>query len=507
MSELTWLLPVLIGLPIVSATVPLLLGGRFDGVGWMVTAAVAIAHTVLGVAVLAHVVEAGPVTHALGGFEAPIGIVLVADELSSLLVVLIGVVAIGTVAYTRRGGPRGWPFASVFVLLLGGLTGVVLTGDLFNLFVFLEITGITTYALIAARDSPTAALASLKYLIVGTMGATFYLVGVGLLFATTGTLNMADMAASLAGGGSAQVGPLYTDPLVLTGFGFIFAGLATKIALFPLHSWQPDAYAEAADGVTAFVAALVATSAAYALIRVAVDVFTVDFFAAVPAARWLLIIAGGTSVFAGSLLAVLQSRIKRMLAYSSVAQFGLVVAALGVAVGPEGGYYALLGAVVHLVGHALMKGGLFAGVGTVASATDARTLDEYADLARRRPLTAVAIATLGLALVGVPPSVGFLGKWFIAIGALEADVWIVTALVVATTLLSLGYVARLVERMFVTPDPRPDAMALADGGDRSVGLGMLGAVAGATLVVVGLGVAGGPIEAVLEPFLEGVVAG
>ncbi|MFW6449400.1 MAG: proton-conducting transporter membrane subunit, partial [Halobacteriota archaeon] len=499
MSDPSWLLPTLVGLPILAAVVPLLVGRRVDGVGWVVAAIVGIVHLAMAGALASRVLDAGPVVHELGGFPAPIGIVLIADELSALLVLLVGAVATGVLAYTRRGGPRGWSFYSVYLLLLAGLSGMGLTGDLFNLFVFLEITGIATYALIAARPAPPAAMAALKYLIVGTVGATFYLIGVGLLFGATGTLNMADMAASLAGGGSARLGVLYDSPLVIAGFGFIVAGLGTKIALFPLHTWQPDAYAEAHDGVSILVAALGGTTAAYALLRVVVDVFTVDFFAVVPAARWVLIGIGSVSVVAGSALAAIQRRPKRLFAYSSVSHLGLVVAAVGVAVGPGGGYYALLGAIVHLLGHAVVKGGLFAGAGVLAAETGARSIEEYAELGRRHPVPAATVAVLGLALVGVPPSVGFVGKWFIAIGALEAGVPVVAALVVGMTLLTLAYVARVIERLYVVPRPAIEGALAADGGGRSASLGMVAAAVVATVVAVGLGLLGGPFEAALAP--------
>ncbi|MFP4627831.1 MAG: proton-conducting transporter membrane subunit [Halobacteriales archaeon] len=493
-------------MPILAATVPLVLGRRVDGIGWTVATVVGIAHLGLAGTLAWGVLDGGPVVHELGGFPAPIGIVLVADELACLLALLVSAVATGVLAYTRRGGPRGWSFYSVYLLLLAGLSGMTLTGDLFNLFVFLEITGIATYALIAARPAPSAALAALKYLVVGTVGATFYLIGVGLLFAATGTLNMADVAASLAGGGSAGLGVLYGEPLVVAGFGFVVAGLGTKIALFPLHTWQPDAYAEAPDGVSTLVAALVGTTAAYALLRVVVDVFTVDFFAAVPAARWALIAIGSVSVVAGSALAAIQRRPKRLLAYSSVSHFGLVVAAVGVAVGPGGGYYALLGAIVHLFGHAVMKGGLFAGVGVLATAADARHLEAYAELGRRHPVPAAAVSVLGLGLVGVPPSVGFVGKWFIAVGALEAGVPVVAGLVVLMTLLTLAYVARVIERLYVVPRPAIAGTLASDGG-RPTSRGMVAVVVAAAVVTVGLGLLGGALEAALAPYLEGVVAG
>jgi len=376
------LLPaLLIVLPIVGATLPLALGLLRERVGWAVAAVVLSAEAALA-AWLAYVVygDRGRIVHVLGGETFgrrgaeegfAVGIELVADALSGLLVVL---------AFARRGGPRGNAFYSGYLLLTGGLMGLVLTGDLFNLFVFLEIVGLTTYGLVASDRSAESAVAALKYLIIGTAGASLYLVGVGYLFVRTGALNMVDVSRSLAGDPAWIDGALYTDPLVLAAFGFIAIGLATKAAIYPLHTWQPDAYAAAPDAVTVYISALVSTGGAYAFARVTWTVFTPAFFAAGNNARILelVLVMAGLSVVLGSGLAAMQTRIKRMFAYSSVAQFGLIVTAVGMAVHPAGGEtatrFAVYGVFVHLVGHAVIKSGLFAAAGAMAAGTGARSI-------------------------------------------------------------------------------------------------------------------------------------
>ena len=504
-ADVVWIPAVLVALPIIAAAVPLLLGRLWNSVGWWVAAITMAIQAILAGILALSVHTNGAVHHHLGGFAPPIGIELVADALSVWFVLLIAVVALAVLAFTFHGGPRGRAFSSVYLLLIGGLMGITLTGDLFNMFVFLEITGIATYALIATRQHRDAAYAALKYLVIGTVGATLYLIGVAYLFTATGTLNMVDVSAALAGGGSPAFGEaIYDDTLVRAAFAFIFAGLATKIAQFPVHSWQPDAYVEAPDAVTILMSALVSTVAAYALIRVTFTVFTVDFFAVTPIATWAIIAVGVVSVLFGSILAVIQSRIKRMIAYSSIAQFGLIVAAIGVATGPIPAEFALAGAIIHLIGHGIMKGGLFAAAGAVAASTGARTLRDYGALARRRPWLAGGIAILGFGLIGVPPSVGFVGKWYIALGAIESEMWIVAFVVLVSTLLTLGYIARVLERMyFVLPEDAP-ALATADGG-RSLGIGMVLAVAVAVLATVLLGFLGGPLFELVEPYVEEVL--
>lgn len=505
MTDGSWMLPVLIALPILAATLPLLLGLRWEGLSWWVAMTTSAIEVVLATVVFIHVTTGEALIHSLGGFPRPIGIELVADALSAFFVVLIAVTALAVIGFTRRGGPRGRSFSSVYLLLVAGLMGVTLTGDLFNMFVFLEVTGIATYALVASRQQPSAALAAFKYLIIGTVGATLYLVGVGYLYAATGTLNMTDVAASLAGGGSADLGVLYGDPLVATGFVFIFAGLAAKVAMFPLHSWQPDAYAEAPDAVSAFISALVSTVAAYAMVRIMFDVFTVSFFEVTPWAWRAIVVVGTVSIIVGSTLAVLQHRLKRMLAYSSVAQFGLVVAAIGIAAGPAHPEVALVGVVIHLLGHAVMKGGLFAGVGAIASATGARTLEEYAGLGQQHPVIGGSLAVLGLALVGVPPSIGFIGKWYIALGAIEAGVWTIAAVILLSTLLTLGYIVRILERVYFRT-ATTESTTIATDGQGVLSPSMVAVPVLAAIAVVLLGFLGGPLTEMIEPFVQEVLS-
>jgi len=216
-----------------------------------------------------------------------------------------------------------------------------------------------------------------------------------------------------------------------------------KIAVFRLHTWQPDAYTYAPDTVSAYISALVSTTAAYALIRISFDVFTVDFFTANPLITDAVVLIASISIVVGSLLAAMQTEIKRVFAYSSVAQFGMIVVAIGL-----NSRTALLGAVIHLVGHGLMKATLFMGAGILSSAYGATTISDYAGLAKRSPITSGGIAVTGLALVGIPPSIGILGKWYIALGAVESGSWSVAIVIFISTLLTLTYVARIIETLY-----------------------------------------------------------
>ena len=337
-------LVALVVVPIAGAILPPVVGRVRDRSGWTIATTTLLVQTTLAAWVTYLVVSERRITYAVGGVEPPFGIELVADGLSTPFVVLVALVSLCLLAYTRVGGPRSNPFYSLYLLLVAGLSGVCVTGDAFNLYVFLEISGLAAYALVARAKGGPAALAALKYLLIGTVGATFYLLGVGYAYVATGTLNMADLAATLP----------HESTLTLAAFVFVTVGLAVKMALFPLHVWQPDAYDRAPAAVSSLLSALVSTVAGYALFRLAFGVFTVRFFASHPAVDGTIVLVASSSVVAGGVLAYRQSSVKRLFAYSSVAQFGLVVAAFLLVTET-----AALGGVVHLVGHAVVKVGLF----------------------------------------------------------------------------------------------------------------------------------------------------
>jgi multicomponent Na+:H+ antiporter subunit D len=203
----------------------------------------------------------------------------------------------------------------------------------------------------------------------------------------------------------------------------------------------------------------VSTTAAYALIRIGFDVFTVSFFTANPLIADAVVLLASISIVVGSLLAAMQTEIKRVFAYSSVAQFGMIVVAVGL-----NSRTALFGAVIHLIGHGLMKATLFMGTGLFSDAYGASTIRDYAGLAKRAPYTSGAMAVTGLALVGIPPSIGILGKWYIGLGAVESGAWSVAVVIFVSTLLSLSYVYQLVEALYFTPLDEPaGGESTADG--------------------------------------------
>jgi multicomponent Na+:H+ antiporter subunit D len=483
------LLALLVALPLLGAVAPLVLGARHPVLARRVTAAVLLGGVALAGAVMLAVATGGPLDYVVGGLPAAVGIGLRADAVSTAFLLLVTVAGAGLYLAVRTDATG--PGDSLWLLLVGGLTGVTVTADVFNLYVFLEISGLAAYALVATRRGATAALAALHYLLVGTVGATCYLLGVGYAYVATGTLSMAALRPALASAG-------YDSPLVLAAFAFVVVGLGVKLALFPLHAWKPDAYAAAAPDVTALLATLGSTVAGYALVRLVFDVFTVAFLSAQPVARVGLLTAGLVGVLAGGYLTLRQSDVRRLFAYSSVLQFGLVVVGLGLATP-----LAVTGALVLLLGNAVAKGGLFVATGLFARGYGATTVADYAGLGREAPVATAAVAVTLASLVGLPPTAGFAGKWYVGLAAVTAGEWTVAAVVLASTLVSLAYAGRVLERCYLASAPTRRPLA-ADGG---VGTrwhrGALVVVVVAALTTVLLGVGSTALADWFAPVVEG----
>jgi multicomponent Na+:H+ antiporter subunit D len=401
--------------------------------------------------ILARVWQTGAISYAEGGWVAPWGIELRIDLLNALvLLVVTFICAIVLTASPRSLDQEIWPenhskIYALYLLCMTGLAGMTVTGDAFNVFVFLEISSLSSYALISQGTTRRALTSSIQYLVMGTIGGTFILLGIGMIYMVTGTLNMADMALRLS-----AVGPNRT---VLVALALIGIGTAIKLALFPLHIWLPNAYTYAPAIVTAFLAATGTKVAYYILVRFVFSIFGAPLAFGelrLDAALMPLAIA---AMFAGSFVAIFQDNIKRMLAYSSVAQIGYMV--LGLSLVSVTG---LTGGLVHLFNHALMKSGLFLVMAAVLLRTGSVRIDAMAGLGRRMPWTMAAFVVCGLSMIGVPLTVGFVSKWYLVMGAIEAGLWPVAVLILLSSLLALVYIWRVVEVAYFRqpPDDAPE---------------------------------------------------
>ncbi|WP_455218614.1 monovalent cation/H+ antiporter subunit D family protein [Kaarinaea lacus] len=397
---------------------------------------------------LINVISGGVVSYAMGGWAPPWGIEYRIDIANALVALIVSGMAAVTLPYALQSVAREIPekqhslFYAAFMLCVTGLLGITQTGDIFNLFVFLEISSLSSYALISLGKKRQALTAAYQYLIMGTIGATFFLIGIGLLYAMTGTLNMADLSQRLPA--------LFEHRTIHTAFAFIMVGFALKLALFPLHLWLPNAYTYAPSVVTAFLAATATKVAVYVMLRIIFSVFDFSMIADTPTDELLLLLCV-IGILVMSFYAIYQKDSKRLLAYSSVAQIGYMI--LGIAFGTMLGLTATL---VHLFNHALMKGALFMAIGALVYRVSSSRLEDFSGLGKQMPWTFAAIVIGGLSLIGVPGTAGFISKWYLVLAAIEQQNWFVVAVVLLGSLMAVAYVWKLVEVMYFKDTNEPD---------------------------------------------------
>lgn len=463
------LLPLLVGAPLVPG-----LGLWRRGLAYPATVVLLVTYAALALRALSTVLERGGIRYAMAGWDPPIGIELHLDVLSAfMLVVLAGIsvlVAVYAGVAVRRESPeREVPFFGVLFILLLGLNGMVLTGDLFNLYVFYEVSSLGGYALMAVghRKAPVSAF---RYLLLGTVGASFYLMGVGYLYVLTGSLNMADVASRLPA--------LAGNPALLLSVSLMVVGVGLKMALFPMHLWLPDAYTYASSTATAIIAPLMTKVSAYVMIRVLYFVYGAgliqDKLVIGPVITWL----GLAGVVVGSVMAITQKDVKRMLAYSSVAQVGYIGVGIGL-----GHPLALIGAILHILNHAAMKCCLFLVTGGVQMQTGSTRIAAYTGLGRRMPWTFLGFTLAALAMIGIPPTNGFFSKWYLVLGGIESGHWPAVAVIVASGLLTAVYFFKLINRIYTNP---PEGTQVPEVGETPWAMVLPAVTLGAAVLLLGL---------------------
>lgn len=390
-----------------------------------------------------------PISYAIGDWPPPFGIEYRIDVVNAWVLVVVSTIAAVVSFFARTSvaheiEARRVPlFYAAFLLCLAGLLGITATGDVFNVFVFLEISSLSAYALISLGADRRALTSAFRYLIMGSVGATFVVIGIGLLYVMTGTLNMADLAELLPG--------VRHTNTVKVAYGFLAVGFCLKLALFPLHVWLPNAYTFAPSAVTAFMAATATKVAVYMLLRFFLTVFGAPFSFGIMGLDRVLAVLAAAAVLSMSLVAIFQTNVKRLLAYSSVAQIGYMI--LGLCLASVTGLTATL---LHLFNHALMKGALFMALGCVAYRIGSVHVDAMAGLGKRMPWTMAAFVAGGLSLVGVPLTVGFVSKWYLVLAAVERGWWPAAVLVLVASVMALVYVWKVVESAYFRDAPEDD---------------------------------------------------
>ena len=414
------LIPLFVALPLAVALLIQLVARERPALAGLLTNL-----TMLGLVLMSCLTIGGSGLYHLGGWPTPIGIDLRLDSLATLLLLAINIVglAVGlySVDYMRRYTASSH-FFSLFLLMVTGMNGVVLAGDLFNLYVFLEVAAVASYSLVAFGCAHEELEASFKYIVLGSLSSALILIGVALVYGITGTLNMAHMSSRIAETGM-------NAPLLLA-FGLFICGFSFKAALVPFHAWLPDAHPAAPAPVSAMLSGvLIKAIGIYVLARLAFNVFGAGD-SELSLLRWL----GVLSMIVGGLLAAGQSDIKRLFAYSSISQVGFIILGLGLGT-PLG----LVGGLYHLVNHALFKSLLFLNAGAVEYATGTRNLYRLGGLNRALPVTGATSLVGSMSIAGIPPFNGFWSKLIIIIACVEAGFYGFAAVAVAISIVTLAY--------------------------------------------------------------------
>lgn len=427
---------LIVVVPLMSSFLVVLLGWFKRGLCYPLTLAALFVSFLCSLGILDTVMAKGTIHYWLGGWEPPWGIEYVVDYLNGFMLVMLTSIAFVVAIYSKRSVEQEIPekivpFYSVFLLFVTGLIGITVTGDMFNIFVFLEIASLTAYALLAIGEDG-APMAVFRYIIMGTIGACFYYLGVGYLYSVTGSLNLADLSQILPN--------LYHNRAVLVALALFTAGIALKMGLFPLHAWLPDAYTRAPSAVSAIVAPLMTKVMAYLIIRIMFTLFKPEFIKMLHVTdvmAWL----GTFAILFGGIMALSQTDFKRMLCYIIVAEVGYIVGGIGVA-NPT----AIKGAIFHIFNDAFMTACLFVVAGIVMYKTRGHNISDFKGLFRKMPFTATIFTVGALSIIGVPPTCGFFSKWYLLLGGIEAKHWGFVIALLLCTLINVALFFRVIDK-------------------------------------------------------------
>jgi multicomponent Na+:H+ antiporter subunit D len=380
------------------------------------------------------------IVYKVGGWEPinriPIGIYMIMDGFSAIVVCIINMIgflsSVYSISYIKRYTAGNY-FYALFCLMIAGMNGVVLSGDLFNIFVFLEISVISSYALVAFGVGKNELEASFKYQVLGGLASFLILFGIGFIYWKTKTLNIADIREAFSSGYDKKY-YLFVQILILSGFGL-------KGAVIPFHAWLPDAHSSAPSPISAMLSGVfIKAVGIYVLIRLFFNMFVVSESMSV-----LITSLGTLSMVIGVLLAIGQWDIKRLLAYHSISQMGYVVMSVGIGmilvsrgIKPEVASLAISGGIYHLINHAAFKGLLFLNAGAIEYATGTRDLNKMGGLARSMPATSASSFVASMSISGIPPFNGFFSKLIIIIAAVMARFYLLAALAVIVSIITLA---------------------------------------------------------------------
>ena len=478
---MTWLLAAPLILPFLTAVAAFLL--RFGRWGRWVSLGGALAHLLSAALLISVVLEEGVVAAQMGGWPAPFGITLVADYLSAVMVVITAITAVAVATYaladvSRRMEELG--YHALFQILIGGVTGAFLTGDLFNLYVWFEVMLIASFGLLILGGRPEQIDGGIKYVTLNLVSTIFFLSGIGLLYGMTGTLNMADLALAV---------PEVADQPLVTVVAMLFmVAFGVKAAVFPLFFWLPASYHTPAFAVSAVFAGLLTKVGVYALMRMFTLVFTGD----VAFTHTILLWVAGLTMLTGVLGAAAQMEVRRILSFHIVSQIGYMI--LGLALMTP---LAIAGAVFYLVHHIIVKANLFLIAGVMDQAAGSNELKLIGGLYKAAPLLAFLFLVPAFSLAGFPPLSGFWAKYVLIAAAIEVEAWAIAFVALLTGLLTIYSMTKIWGEAFWPSHPagyEPSLSLLSPSRRRA----MLIPIAGLAALTLLIGFLPGPFVAFAE---------
>ncbi|MCX6151286.1 MAG: proton-conducting transporter membrane subunit [Ignavibacteriales bacterium] len=416
------ILPYFVVIPLLAAFLITLIGGIKDD--WAVILSFVASIALLVLSFFSFIsVGSETITYSMSNWKLPYGIVLVQDSFSSFMLVMVSVISftsiLFSVNYIRHLG-EDWKYYALFNLLVTGMNGVIITGDLFNLFVFMEIALFAAFALVAFGGKAEEFEASFKYAVMGSLSSILVLVGIAITYSATSNLNMAKIAEMIT----------HVNPKITIWIGSLFmAGFGLKAAAMPFHAWLPDAHSSAPAPISSMLSGvLIKALGIYVLIRIFYNVLGApQIFLTV------FLIMGAVSIIVGVFLAIGQWDLKRLLAYHSISQIGYILLGIGLAT-PLG----ILGAVFHLLNHAIFKSLLFYNAGTIEMVLGTRNLKKMGDLTKLLPVTSGTSLIASLSISGIPPFNGFFSKLIIIIAAIQSNQPVYALLAVIGSILTLA---------------------------------------------------------------------
>ena len=450
-------------LPALQVVVPLLLAPiavlvTIPFLSWLIALAGSLFCLYSSISLYFLVSEIGKINYYMGGWLPPYGIEYIIDDASAFMIVLISLMGVFATIYAfeslkkeinKKSQSRVY---GMWLLALGGLLGLVTTGDAFNLFVFLEISSLSSVTLVAlgSKNDKRALTAAFNYLLIGAVGATFYVIGVGLLYSVTGTLNIADLTIKLS--------ELADNNSVKAGISFIIIGLMVKAAIFPLHIWLPSAYTFAPSAVAVLLTATATKAALYVLARILFTLlYNTDEFTVI-ILQWVLLPASIVAIFFGTIRAIFEKDIKKLLAFSSLSQIGYIT--IGLTLGTASG---IMASFIHIANHSMMKAALFMGIGAISiKFNQSIKMNNLNGLYQLMPITSICLTIVILSLLGIPLTIGFISKVYLLKAVFSHGNWPILFIIVLTSFLALGYAWKMIENIWMKQPDNKDLLIKED---------------------------------------------